>query len=236
LPTSAQAEAVALTLPARGSAEQGQSAGRLVHLPRPEHGVAGIVAVAGDDDDTPVGQLGQIDVVDQARRLAEQCAAGEVVDVQAGLLVCPDDQAGGGVRGIAPDRRIVRRIGIGRSHRLGFGGRRHLHRRQADRGGRGAGGKNAGERECKQRAHQNAYLPTSWNTGPASSASSSYSSKSRVTWSSIVSNLLKVSRFLPFSRLEPTARIVKLSPKRFSTNISRSAPYVVVTSSLTMRP
>src|SRR5690606_29755409 len=53
LSIAAQAEAVALTLPARDRAEQGQRAAGLVHLPRPQHGVAGVVAVASDDDDTP---------------------------------------------------------------------------------------------------------------------------------------------------------------------------------------
>src|SRR5690606_7918786 len=57
LAIAAQAEAVALALPARDRAEQDQRSGGLVHLPRPQHGVAGIVAVAGDDDEAAIGQL-----------------------------------------------------------------------------------------------------------------------------------------------------------------------------------
>src|SRR5690606_2760876 len=83
LAIAAQTQAVTYATLVRNGAEQGQRSGGLVHFPRPEHGVTGIVAVAGNDDDAPIGQLGQIDVVDQARRLAEQRATGEVVDVEA---------------------------------------------------------------------------------------------------------------------------------------------------------
>src|SRR5690606_15524125 len=223
LAVTAQAEAVAFTLPAGCRGEQCQRAIRRVHLPHAQPGVGRVVAVAGDDDDAPVGQLGEVDVVDQARSLAEQRAARAVVDVQPRFLVGADDAARGRVGSVAPDRRVVRRILGSGADRVGLGNGDHLDRGQSDGRG-GTRGEQTRQGEDRRGAHQNAYLPTSWNTGPASSASSSYSSKSRPTWSPMVSNLLNTSRFLPLSRFEPTARIVKWLPKRFSMKTSRSAP------------
>ncbi|MBW8891155.1 MAG: response regulator [Burkholderiales bacterium] len=58
----------------------------------------------------------------------------------------------------------------------------------------------------------------------AFSRSSSYSSKLRSFWSSMVVNLLKLSFLLASSRLEPVRRIVRSLPIRFSRKISRSPP------------
>src|SRR5690606_7814259 len=222
-----EAHAIGFSRPAWYGSEFGQLGAAGVEPVNAQHGGQRIVTIAGDHDHPGGPHVHQVDVVEPPASREAAGLAVQAIDVEPGLLVGGDDQAGGRIGRVAPDGRIVGGVLCRRADRLGFDRSGNRDRRQAARG-RGAGAEGqrqgSGERCGGEAAHQNAYLPTSWNTGPAFSASSSYSSKSRSSWSAMVSNLLNTSRFLELSRLEPTARRVKLSPKRFSTNTSRSAP------------
>ncbi len=67
----------------------------------------------------------QIDIVDPARIQEVAGAAVQAIDVQPGLLVSAHDQALRRIGRVAPDCRVVRRVGIGRADRRRFPPRRH---------------------------------------------------------------------------------------------------------------
>ena len=123
--------------------------------------VGKVAAVACEDDHALIAHVDQIDVVEGGPGGKIAYLAVEAVDVKPALLVGRDDQAGGGIGRIAPDRRIVGGVRIGGADRLGLRHRVDWNRRIARlRNGR-AGRDQASGGQCEQERmarHQNVNL------------------------------------------------------------------------------
>ncbi len=114
-----EAHAVRFARTGRDTAKRSRLCGGGVKREQGDLRIERIVAVARRDDD-PAVMFGQCDIVDPAGVVEVADLAVEAVNIEPGLLVGADDQAPRRFRCIAPDRGVVGRVGVRRSHCLGL--------------------------------------------------------------------------------------------------------------------